>query len=103
MLPAGLDDVCYIAGDRVVDVDLPDEPDDLLDRLVIDYWFDVPFVDLLELFENLDRLRAGRVANFDPHEKSVDLRLRSEEHTSNSSHVAISYAVFCLKKKIQSI
>src|SRR5207253_10963523 len=26
-------------------------------------------------------------------------RLRSEEHTSESSHVAISYAVFCLKKK----
>src|SRR5690606_39520031 len=25
---------------------------------------------------------------------------RSEEHTSNSSHVKISYAVFCLKKKI---
>src|SRR5699024_12712647 len=25
--------------------------------------------------------------------------LRSEEHTSNSSHVSISYAVFCLKKK----
>src|SRR5690625_761768 len=25
--------------------------------------------------------------------------IRSEEHTSNSSHVAISYAVFCLKKK----
>src|SRR5690606_40947689 len=24
---------------------------------------------------------------------------RSEEHTSNSSHVKISYAVFCLKKK----
>src|SRR3989442_5630563 len=24
---------------------------------------------------------------------------RSEEHTSNSSHVRISYAVFCLKKK----
>src|SRR5439155_6139390 len=24
---------------------------------------------------------------------------RSEEHTSESSHVAISYAVFCLKKK----
>src|SRR5699024_11229151 len=23
---------------------------------------------------------------------------RSEEHTSNSSHVSISYAVFCLKK-----
>src|SRR5699024_12084799 len=27
--------------------------------------------------------------------------LRSEEHTSNSSHVSISYAVFCLKKKIE--
>src|SRR5437870_13313461 len=25
---------------------------------------------------------------------------RSEEHTSEPSHVAISYAVFCLKKKI---
>src|SRR5256885_9560349 len=28
------------------------------------------------------------------------LSLRSEEHTSNSSHLVISYAVFCLKKKI---
>src|SRR5690606_41665495 len=26
--------------------------------------------------------------------------VRSEEHTSNSSHVKISYAVFCLIKKI---
>src|SRR5436190_10083866 len=26
-------------------------------------------------------------------------RLRSEEHTLNSSHTVISYAVFCLKKK----
>src|SRR5207249_7497443 len=26
-------------------------------------------------------------------------RWRSEEHTLNSSHVSISYAVFCLKKK----
>src|SRR5207249_10653149 len=26
-------------------------------------------------------------------------RHRSEEHTSNSSHVSTSYAVFCLKKK----
>src|SRR5256885_4417247 len=25
---------------------------------------------------------------------------RSEEHTSDSSHLVISYAVFCLKKKI---
>src|SRR5437588_2381797 len=28
---------------------------------------------------------------------------RSEEHTLNSSHTVISYAVFCLKKKIQLI
>src|SRR5699024_12405404 len=30
-------------------------------------------------------------------------RRRSEEHTLNSSHVSISYAVFCLKKKNQSL
>src|SRR5205814_6026341 len=29
----------------------------------------------------------------------VLLRRRSEEHTLNSSHLGISYAVFCLKKK----
>src|SRR5699024_12398475 len=28
-----------------------------------------------------------------------DRHRRSEEHTSNSSHVSTSYAVFCLKKK----
>src|SRR2546427_8001135 len=28
-----------------------------------------------------------------------DLQQRSEEHTLNSSHSQISYAVFCLKKK----
>src|SRR6266403_3874071 len=28
-----------------------------------------------------------------------DFLIRSEEHTSESSHVEISYAVFCLKKK----
>src|SRR6267378_4270906 len=31
--------------------------------------------------------------------RSVGFFARSEEHTSNSSHVEISYAVFCLKKK----
>src|SRR2546426_5394335 len=29
-------------------------------------------------------------------------KLRSEEHTSDSSHLVISYAVFCLKKKKQN-
>src|SRR2546426_2490018 len=28
-------------------------------------------------------------------------KMRSEEHTSDSSHLVISYAVFCLKKKKQ--
>src|SRR5437867_13430701 len=28
-----------------------------------------------------------------------DIEVRSEEHTLNSSHRTISYAVFCLKKK----
>src|SRR5256885_12764229 len=28
--------------------------------------------------------------------------VRSEEHTLNSSHLVISYAVFCLKNKISS-
>src|SRR5699024_11763640 len=30
---------------------------------------------------------------------TIPMILRSEEHTSNSSHVSISYAVFCLKKQ----
>src|SRR5437870_10803614 len=30
---------------------------------------------------------------------AVGFSYRSEEHRLNSSHVAISYAVFCLKKK----
>src|SRR5207244_12312379 len=37
------------------------------------------------------------------HDEHVDLceeLRRSEEHTSDSSHQIISYAVFCLKKKI---
>src|SRR5437868_9510670 len=32
-------------------------------------------------------------------ERQIALVMRSEEHTSDSSHVSISYAVFCLKKK----
>src|SRR5205814_5519029 len=38
---------------------------------------------------------AGRW-NFSPAPVSAE---RSEEHTLNSSHLGISYAVFCLKKK----
>ena len=32
-------------------------------------------------------------------ESILDLTARSEEHTSELSHITISYAVFCLKKK----
>src|SRR5256885_5483689 len=32
-------------------------------------------------------------------QRQFELRERSEEHTLNSSHLVISYAVFCLKKK----
>src|SRR5439155_21243925 len=46
-------------------------------------------------------LRARVVAEVDhrPHPGHRVHEPRSEEHTSNSSHVAISYADFCLKKK----
>src|SRR3712207_7006905 len=36
--------------------------------------------------------RCAQAGEISPHS-------RSEEHTSNSSHANISYAVFCLKKK----
>src|SRR5258708_13212704 len=36
-------------------------------------------------------------------EQVAVVRLRSEEHTSDSSHQIISYAVFCLKKKSATV
>src|SRR5690349_23379321 len=46
------------------------------------------------------RLRHGRHPTELRHRSACrPKRRRSEEHTSNSSHVEISYAVFCLKKK----
>src|SRR5438034_8712745 len=49
------------------------------------------------------QLRRPRVARgqreVDPHEPCHQFLGRSEEHTSDSSHTVISYAVFCLKKK----
>src|SRR5687768_17741534 len=46
----------------------------------------------------LKSLLDAAIAAADP-AKCVPPHLRSEEHTSNSSHGYISYAVFCLKKK----
>src|SRR5438105_12276941 len=40
-----------------------------------------------------------RLAEGDVQQGERLVLLRSEEHTSNSSHEWISYAVFCLKKK----
>src|SRR5690606_39624173 len=56
------------------------------------------------LFRSRAELRAGGVDLRFRLGREVD-RLgvaRSEEHTSESSHVKISYAVFCLKKKKKS-
>src|SRR5438128_6467288 len=50
-----------------------------------------------DLAKRLDALRQ-RVAERAP-PAEVAQSARSEEHTSNSSHGSISYAVFCLKKK----
>src|SRR5690349_23498001 len=46
----------------------------------------------------------ARAPSLRPHRNPPDRThtdVRSEEHTSDSSHVEISYAVFCLKKKKQ--
>src|SRR5438309_3172669 len=49
------------------------------------------------LFRSQDFLRVGYDHGAGP---ALDVtHVRSEEHTSNSSHSSISYAVFCLKKK----
>src|SRR5690606_3113354 len=44
-------------------------------------------------------LDVGFVPEMDGSLVTIDIQLRSEEHTSELSHVKISYAVFCLKKK----
>src|SRR5205809_1850064 len=44
----------------------------------------------------LPKIRSARASS----SMACPSRWRSEEHTSNSSHGYISYAVFCLKKKL---
>src|SRR5690625_7016135 len=53
-------------------------------------------VESSDLFRSIDWCIARVYKHLIP-ENSV--LVRSEEHTSELSHVAISYAVFCLKKK----
>src|SRR5690606_39453499 len=47
----------------------------------------------------IDLCQEISITDADAHRPRYNLSAaRSEEHTSNSSHVKISYAVFCLKK-----
>ena len=53
-----------------------------------------------QILANRDAERhAGRAAAIKAKRAGGAKAKRSEEHTSNSSHITISYAVFCLKKK----
>src|SRR5437899_4603818 len=48
--------------------------------------------------------RYGVIDGIEPRLDALDIEAeRSEEHTSNSSHLGISYAVFCLKKKKKGV
>src|SRR5258707_10396693 len=69
-----------------LDPDLHELPDRVLGRLG------------LELAGRRDERHQREV-----HEQRVLKTKRSEEHTLNSSHANISYAVFCLKKKKQEV
>src|SRR5574341_2118546 len=73
--------VCDVSGTLAVDGQLPEG--------------------LSRLIRNLrDRLTVHLItADTHGRQLSIDQQLRSEEHTSESSHQLISYAVFCLKKK----
>src|SRR5204863_3163054 len=57
----------------------------------------VPPVDIFEE-DNAIRIMA-EIPGVRPEDVKLTVENRSEEHTLNSSHVEISYAVFCLKKK----
>src|SRR5437763_13934754 len=54
------------------------------------------------LFRSQHRAQDLPAARADRSQQGELARARSEEHTSNSSHRCISYAVFCLKKKKKS-
>ena len=45
------------------------------------------------------RTNAKKTPSYDVENDQINTMHRSEEHTLNSSHITISYAVFCLKKK----
>src|SRR5690554_7058541 len=49
--------------------------------------------------KEIEQLQARRSQLLERMKIIQDLQGRSEEHTSELSHVRISYAVFCLKKK----
>src|SRR5438034_8277768 len=49
-----------------------------------------------------DYLSVRKMALVGNEPRTIDPDSRSEEHSLNSSHTVISYAVFCLKKKNQT-
>src|SRR5688500_19983656 len=49
------------------------------------------------------RLTSGAATDSGYRGSRLNSVVRSEEHTLNSSHLVISYAVFCLKKKKYNI
>src|SRR5256885_9725424 len=49
--------------------------------------------------QGVDSGTTDREQDADEGQEQTDPPERSEEHTSDSSHLVISYAVFCLKKK----
>src|SRR5690625_6929289 len=67
-----------------------------LNRIKVDEFFDTEELFTAKYSELID----NQVTEIEA--KALNRKLleqRSEEHTSELSHVAISYAVFCLKKK----
>src|SRR5205814_6637791 len=66
----------------------------------------------LRIARQLERMRvdvieagfpASSNGDFEAVQAVAGIIKRSEEHTSESSHLGISYAVFCLKKKKKAI
>mgnify|MGYP007026271895 CR=1 FL=1 len=56
----------------------------------------------IDYIEGFAKLKPQILYNYGRDKKYI-YGQRSEEHTLNSSHVVISYAVFCLKKKTSKL
>src|SRR5437870_10191824 len=68
-------------------------------HVLIEAGYPLPLAERLAGSEADLHLAVALVENGCEHQTAAEILLRSEETRLNSSHVAISYAVFCLKKK----